>query len=599
MKMRPRRRATLVQTFGEGSLSESIPVFVDPSPEDVDVLPKEGDVVGGHYRLIRRLGEGMFGRVFVAERLDVPEHRVALKVLRADVYAGRNVQRELVMLAATAHPHVVQLKDHGQCARFVWLTMPLFEGRTLEARLEEGPLGLREAYDVFTPICRGVHALHARGLRHQDIKPDNIFLARLEGQLHPVLLDLGVAVEQHADFVAGTALYAAPEQLMALGGGREREDGRPPVLSAKMDTYALAATLLRSIVGPTYYPGEHAESPFDIADAFRQRERAPLPPGSREELTGPARAHIAAAFSRWLAQDPQARPSADAMVGELDVLLEPERDAAAAIERTLDRERRAFRRTRRALVGLVGVTAVGAVVGLWHRETLRLAGALRHAEAEGRASFDQLDTCVAAHALAADETATCRADRARDAATHRDALARHEATSRATEEAFSRRLATVNGRFQGCRADGRAARDAFQTERELLVAERVAAEEHRARTEDRARRLEAELADGRAAHEAALAAADREREVLREERDAARRAHIAAEAEVARIASERDDLARRLAPGRPPTTAPDPAATDPAAPEPEAPEASPALAPPPELGADAEAPARAATDLDP
>src|SRR5689334_21832706 len=157
---------TLLQRFG----------LDDSDDRDSSHLPDEGDVVGGHYRLVRRLGEGMFGRVFVAERTDVPEHRVALKLMNRAVYAGRNVERELSMLAAASHPHIVQLKDHGIEGEVVWLTMPLYEGETLAQRLERGPLGLREAYDIFLPIARGVQALHERGLRHQDIKPENIFL---------------------------------------------------------------------------------------------------------------------------------------------------------------------------------------------------------------------------------------------------------------------------------------------------------------------------------------------------------------------------------------------------------------------------------------
>jgi len=159
------------------------------SPEvvfDPDGLPLEGDVVGGHYRLVTQLGEGTFGRVYIAERTDVREHRVALKVTSREVYGRRNVVRELTMLAAASHPHIVQLKDHGLTEDYVWLTMPLYEGETLEERLSRSPLSLREAYEIFLPIARGVEALHERGLRHQDIKPENIFLAQFSGRLHPV-----------------------------------------------------------------------------------------------------------------------------------------------------------------------------------------------------------------------------------------------------------------------------------------------------------------------------------------------------------------------------------------------------------------------------
>src|SRR3989339_786156 len=107
------------------------------------------EIGAGLYRFVRVLGEGTFGRAFVAERTDVPEHKVALKVVTRDVYAGRNVERELVMLAAASHPNIVQLKDHGIGERYVWLTMPLYEGETLASRLERGPLGLGEAYEIF------------------------------------------------------------------------------------------------------------------------------------------------------------------------------------------------------------------------------------------------------------------------------------------------------------------------------------------------------------------------------------------------------------------------------------------------------------------
>src|SRR5688572_2610207 len=150
----PARGRTLAQPFGL-------------TPPPADALPVEGDVVGRHYRLVRLLGQGTFGCVYVAERTDVPEHRVALKVVHRAVYGGRNVDRELTMLAAATHPHIVQLKDHGATDGYVWLTMPLYQGETLAERLERSTLTLREAHEIFVPIARGLEALHERGLRHQ------------------------------------------------------------------------------------------------------------------------------------------------------------------------------------------------------------------------------------------------------------------------------------------------------------------------------------------------------------------------------------------------------------------------------------------------
>jgi len=278
MAVRLKLKATLVRQLGTEELTDTLTaesfqrtlmVGADDDGDGEgadgtqDALPVVGDVVDDTYRLVSRLGEGMFGRVYVAERTDVPEHRVALKVINRVIYAGRNVERELVMLAAATHPNIVELKDHGMTDEYVWLTMPLYDGETLAERLERGTLELREAYEIFLPIARGVEALHARNLRHQDIKPENIYLANFAGQAHPVLLDLGVAVEKNADFVAGTALYSAPEQIEALGGVARDGD-----LSEKVDTYCLATTLLYSLVGEENFPGATARTPFDIVSAF-------------------------------------------------------------------------------------------------------------------------------------------------------------------------------------------------------------------------------------------------------------------------------------------------------------------------------------------
>ncbi len=216
--------------IGDGP-SDVSRTFASIPPPPAALLPEEGDVVGEHYSLVRKLGEGTFGRVYVAQRIDVPEHQVALKILPRSLYVGRNVDRELVMLATVGHPHVVQLKDHGTTDEYVWLTMPVYEGQTLQERLEQkGTLSLREAYDIFRAMAYGLEALHDAGLRHQDIKPENIYLAVFGPRIHPVLLDLGVAAEKDASFIAGTALYASPEQIFALDASHakaqsHREDG--------------------------------------------------------------------------------------------------------------------------------------------------------------------------------------------------------------------------------------------------------------------------------------------------------------------------------------------------------------------------------------
>jgi len=426
-------------------------------------LPEEGDVVGGLYRLVRRLGAGQFGRVYVADRTDVPEHRVALKVMNRAVYAGRDVERELVMLAAATHPNIVQLKDHGMTEDYVWLTMSLYEGLTLAERMDAGPLSLREAYDIFLPIVRGVQALHERGLRHQDIKPENIYLAELAAQVHPVLLDLGVAVEHNAEFVAGTALFGAPEQLAALGGIKSVE-----TLSEKMDTYCLATTLLYSLVGEEHFPGAQASNPFEIAQAFEEREVKPLRDEALPGLTGEPRRKLSEALSRWMQRDPDERATTREMAEEIDVLLEQERELAAEVERGIARQKASLARVRiyLAMAALVGLGIAAYVYA--KRDYLALATELQRVEQEGLKSFERLDTCIASHEVTEREAQACLAGRERDQTAHTNTLAAVRAESHEQEAALTRRLTATNGQLRSCEDDAEKAAKAFDAEREEL-----------------------------------------------------------------------------------------------------------------------------------
>jgi eukaryotic-like serine/threonine-protein kinase len=298
-----------------------------------------------------------------------------------------------------------------------------------------------------------------------------VFLARLSDRIHPVLLDLGVAVERHATFVAGTALYGAPEQIAALGGVPAAGQ-----LSEKMDSYGLASTLLCGLVGSERFPGEGARTPFELAEAFAAREERPLHPAALPDLTGQPRRALERALARWLQCDPDARPSVAQLADELEVLLEPEREAARAIEESLERQRRAHRRARLALAGIALAGIAAGVVVYGQRETLRLAAELRQARAEGAASFDKLDTCVAAHRLSEDRAVACELARSDDQASHAHKLDQLQSSSAAAEDAFSRRLTTVNTQLGTCREDATAAAEAFATERQALVDERHAVE---------------------------------------------------------------------------------------------------------------------------
>ncbi len=429
-----------------GSRPARLELVDSATPPSVHVMPSAGDLVGDHYRLVRLLGQGMFGKVYVAQREDVPEHQAALKILPRSLYAGRNVERELVMLATVGHPNVVQLKDHGTTSEYVWLTMPVYQGETLASRLLRGPLSLREAHDIFRPIAHGLEALHAAGLRHQDVKPDNIFLATFAGRMHPILLDLGVAAEKDATFVAGTALYAAPEQVAVLSGAYP---GLIP-LNEKMDTYGVATTLLMSLVGPDLFPGETATDRLELASAHEIRATKPIAAGAIPDLQGPARAAIQKTLAGWLALDPNTRPSMSELGEELDVLLEPEREAARDEQRRRDRQKTTILRFKIAAFAMLLIACGVAGVVYSKREMLRVANELEKAKKMRSESFDKLETCAASHKMATMATASCVAARDQDRTLYKQSLDEVAKMGTTSEAERARQLQSYALRIKTC-----------------------------------------------------------------------------------------------------------------------------------------------------
>src|SRR5690606_29568266 len=130
-------------------------------------------------------------------------HVVTLKLLHrvARTPAAREgAIRELSLIASAFHPSLVHFKDHGWFEDRLWFVMPFYVGEMLLERLERGPLELDDTLAHFERLARALAALHAAGIRHQDIKPENIFLVELatgaaadRPEILAVLLDLGVA----------------------------------------------------------------------------------------------------------------------------------------------------------------------------------------------------------------------------------------------------------------------------------------------------------------------------------------------------------------------------------------------------------------------
>lgn len=309
----------------------------------------------GPYRLDSFLARGGAGMVFVATD-ERNRRRVALKVLSVVGLDADNLARlgrEADAAAATRHPHVVRVLDHGQdtATGVAFCAMRLVEGPSLQSVLDgfvargvrpdaaERRLLLQRCLEV----ADGLAALHARGLVHRDVKPANIVLDAagradaLTGAA--VLVDLGLATDVHRAEAASTLrmtfAYAAPEQLL----------GQPVGWPA--DVFALGVTLHDLIAG---------RSP---------QQRKPASAGKLGVLTtlapdaGKTLAKVVAT-----ATDPEPSwryPDAAALRADLDAVLHGRRISAPRVPRLAFTGRRMLRLPQRILRGLGRVTiAVGA-----------------------------------------------------------------------------------------------------------------------------------------------------------------------------------------------------------------------------------------------
>ena len=186
------------------------------------------------------LGRGGMGVVYRAEDPTLGRP-VALKLLPPDVSRTFQAREQLLAEARAAavldHPNICTVYDVGESGEGeLYLAMALYEGETLAARLERGPLTLADATEIAVQTAQGLRAAHDVGIVHRDIKPSNIMLTR--GGLVKIL-DFGIARAVTDPDVAGSAMpgtprYMAPEQLNGA-----------PDLDARVDAWALGVVFTR------------------------------------------------------------------------------------------------------------------------------------------------------------------------------------------------------------------------------------------------------------------------------------------------------------------------------------------------------------------
>jgi serine/threonine protein kinase len=211
--------------------------------------------INGRYRVLRELGQGGFGHVFLAHD-PVMERDVAIKVPRSALLATERAREEFIKEARSAaklqHEGIVRVFDFGQeVDGRCYIVYEYVEGSSLKARMTQGTVPGPEAAQIVARAAEALHYAHLQGLVHRDIKPANILL---DGQGRPRITDFGLAVREkdlpnERDRFAGTLPYMSPEQVRCEA---DRLDGRS-------DVYSLGVVLYELLCGRPPFVAQTAE----------------------------------------------------------------------------------------------------------------------------------------------------------------------------------------------------------------------------------------------------------------------------------------------------------------------------------------------------
>ena len=276
------------------------------------VTEQPGDHIGP-YRLVKKLGEGGYGIVYLAEQTEPLRRRVALKVIKPGMDTRQVIARfeaERQALARMDHPGIAKVFEAGATATGrPYFVMELVEGPRITGYCNEHRLSTRARLGLFVQVCRAVQHAHQKGIIHRDLKPSNILVALQDEKPVPKVIDFGIAKATQEPLThetlgtsyqqfLGTPAYMSPEQA---GLGEMDVDTRS-------DIYALGVLLYELLTGRT---------PFEKHDLLRAgveemrrmiRQTEPPKPSTKlsQELASVAASRQSAADS--LGQDGGALP---------------------------------------------------------------------------------------------------------------------------------------------------------------------------------------------------------------------------------------------------------------------------------------------------
>ncbi|MEE8104663.1 MAG: protein kinase, partial [Planctomycetota bacterium] len=257
-----------------------------------------------HYEILRKLGSGGMGDVYVARDTKLGRE-VALKVLPAELTASPEARnrfaREAKAVAALNHPGIVTLFSIEDADGVHFMTMEVVHGKTLAELIHKGGLTLEELFDIASPLADAISAAHQRGITHRDLKPQNVMvtdegsvkvldfgLAKLREEIPgKAMTELGGTVATEEGRIIGTVAYMSPEQAQ----GKD--------VDPRTDIFALGVLLYELATGERPFKGDTGIS---ILSSILKDTPAPI-----TDLNRRLPRHLGRIVKHCLQKDPERR----------------------------------------------------------------------------------------------------------------------------------------------------------------------------------------------------------------------------------------------------------------------------------------------------
>jgi tRNA A-37 threonylcarbamoyl transferase component Bud32 len=322
--------------------------------KDPTADPLIGQMPLGQYKILKKIGEGGFGAVYVADQMGV-NRKAVIKVLRKDLAGSgafvRRFQREASILAALDHHHLIRLFNFGELPDGqLFLAMEYGGDRTLAEEITLiGRLDFDRALRITEQVCSALQEAHVRGVIHRDLKPANIMLGQRAGHDWVKVVDVGIAkILDTADVDDGQSQLTAAGMIIGTPAYFSPEQARSLPLDGRSDVYAMGCVLYEMISGKLPIV---AQTPVDFVRAHCMD--APVPLRKRGIGAPPA---LESLIARTLAKSPADRPTA----GELMALV-------AATRSRIARKAASARKQRTVRVSAAACVLVLCLAAVWWR----------------------------------------------------------------------------------------------------------------------------------------------------------------------------------------------------------------------------------------